>query len=37
MEQSHKFKGLADGTLMEIDGVKFDPNPVNMIHGNLIL
>ena len=30
----YKFKGVADGSLIERDGVKFDPNPVNMINEN---
>ncbi len=30
----YKFKGVADGSLIENDKIKFDPNPVNMIHEN---
>ena len=30
----YKFKGVADGSLIERDGVKFDPNPVNLINEN---
>ena len=30
----YKFKGVADGSLIERDGIKFDPNPVNLINKN---
>lgn len=30
----YKFKGVADGSIAEIDGIKFDPNPVTMIKEN---
>ena len=30
----YKFKGVADGSLIKIDRVKFDPNPVNLINEN---